>query len=516
MLTEDAVALDLAPHHEPADVAPIDATPAIDAPIDAPFDAPGDVMSALSERAIDASLDAPEEAAVDDLAEHDATDDATGDATDDAAETDVVDGPDGAEESATDASEDLSPETSDAAVTVGFPFRPEGCGYVIRRVSPGVTTADGHQSVAGAEPRPRNLHLTFEGEAESSVVVQWSTDADTLASEVRFGTHAERLDRVARGFSFTYAGAPGRREHEVHLCGLSAGSTYYYDAGGEAARSGVFRFSTAPAGATAVRALVAGDTRTHPEEWTHIAAHALAEGADLMVFTGDAVSSGANQSEWDALFEASPELFATLPTVWTHGNHEGLAEPYLAQFALPDHGGERGVEEWYALRYGPLELIALNDSVALESDLSVAQVDFLHAALGALDRRRVPFAVAMHHMPMFTTSSFHPPNTRAREAWAPLFDRYGVNVDLSGHVHSYESTLPLRASGEVATSATGTRYFNFGGGGASLYGFVEAAPWILTRESTRGYGVLTATATTLVWTAHRDDGSVIETVDLRR
>ena len=66
------------------------------------------------------------------------------------------------------------------------------------------------------------------------------------------------------------------------------------------------------------------------------------------------------------------------------------------------------------------------------------------------------------------------------------------------------------------TADRGTRFFNFGGGGAPLYTFNATQPWIQLRESTRGYAVLTASATTLSWTAHRDDGTTLETVDLLR
>ena len=420
-----------------------------------------------------------------------------------------------------DAGRPWSPPVETGAVA--FPYRAYQCAYDVRRVSPGVTAAQFHVDRAGTAPRPRNLHLTFAGDPSTSVVIQWSTDAATTASEVRFGESAASLDRTAHGFSFTYAGATGRRQHEVHLCGLAPGHTYAYDVGGSAAggRSPAWRFVTAPASPAEVRAIVAGDSRTNPSQWAAVARRALTEGADFLLLTGDAVADGASQAMWDALFDASPEIFATLPAVWTHGNHEGLAEPYFAQLALPDHGGARGVEQWYALTYGPLRLVALNDIVSAATDISIAQVDFLRANLSAVDRARTPHVITLHHQPMYTTSAAHGSDTTIRGSWGPLFDMFHVNVDLAGHVHSYESTRPLRggtstAAGAVVAPARGTRFFNFGGGGAPLYSFGTTATWIQLRESTRGYAVLTASATALTWTAHREDGSTLETVDLLR
>lgn len=65
-----------------------------------------------------------------------------------------------------------------------------------------------------------------------------------------------------------------------------------------------------------------------------------------------------------------------------------------------------------------------------------------------------------------------------REAWAPLFDRYQVDLVVSGHVHAYERTTPMRAgqparqvtSGDTVNPVTeGTTYICVGGGGNHLY-----------------------------------------------
>jgi Purple acid Phosphatase, N-terminal domain/Calcineurin-like phosphoesterase/Iron/zinc purple acid phosphatase-like protein C len=432
------------------------------------------------------------------------------------ASSDVAPRPDVA---APDAALPWSPpiETGD----VVFPYRAYRCGHVVRAVAPDITVARFHASVVGASPRPRNLHLTFAGDPSASVVIQWSTDADTLATEVRFGDRMGALDRVARGFSFTYAGGEGRRQHEVHLCGLDAGRTYVYDVGGEGARSAAYRFVTAPSGPSEVTALVTGDTRTNVAAWNAVTRRALTEGADLLIFTGDAVEWGGDQAQWDALFDASPEFWATTPAVWTHGNHEGLALPYFAQLALPDHGGARGVEQWYALTYGPLRIVALNDTVERDDDVTVAQAAFLREAVAGVSRARAPYLVTTHHQPFYTTSLTHPSATWLRAAWAPVFDALHVHVDLAGHVHSYESSLPLRGGtvdrdGVAVTASMGTRYLTFGGGGADLYDFGDRAPWLVARESVHGYGVLTASSTRLQWAARRDDGSLIETLDLLR
>jgi hypothetical protein len=413
-------------------------------------------------------------------------------------------------------SDPWNPPVETGAVT--FPYKAYRCGYSIRQVSPSNPAAIFHDDVAGAAPAPINLHLTIEGTASSSVVVQWATDDATHATEVRFGDAPDKLANVAHGFSFAY-GVANRREHEVHLCGLAPAHTYYYDAGGSAARGKVYSFTTAPDAATDATILVLGDTRSDPSVLGGFATAALGHGATAMALSGDAVATGGDQSLWDDLFAAAPDLFARLPAIWAHGNHEALSELYFAQLALPDHGGTGNVEEWFSTVYGPARFIVLNDTVSSGSLITGAEKTFLGATLAAADRTRTPFIFGMHHQPMYTTSSSHTSDTTIRGAWAPLFDQYHVNADLAGHVHSYESTLPLTGGtsssiGTTTTDALGTRYFNYGGGGAPLYSFGSMPAWILKRESVHGFAVMAMTATQTTWTAYRDDGSTIETLTM--
>ena len=405
--------------------------------------------------------------------------------------------------------------------SVAFPYTAYRCAYPIRQVAPSKPAAVFHGAAkVGTAPAVKNLHLSFAGDASSSIVVQWGTDDQTLGTEVRFGDSPTTLDKVAHGFSFTY-GVAGRREHELHLCGLLPAHTYYYDAGAGSARSAVHSFVTAPADASEIKVLVTGDTRTDPSVLTEIAQHALTDAPDVMIQSGDAVESGTSQAQWDALFAAAPKLFAEVPCYWVHGNHEGLSEVYFALHALPDNGTANGIEEWFAATYGPMRLVVLNDTLASNADLTGVEKTFLTSALAGIDRNRTPFAITSHHQPMYTTSSSHPSNTTVRGAWAPVFDKAHVNIDIAGHVHSYESTKPLSggtaaSTGTTTTDALGTRYINFGGGGAPLYTFLANQAYLQKRESTHGYAIVTIGASSLKWVSRRQDGTELETITLAK
>jgi acid phosphatase type 7 len=408
--------------------------------------------------------------------------------------------------------EPWNPPVETGAVT--FPYTAYRCGYAIRQVSPAQPSATFHEDTSGTTTTVKNLHLTIAGNASSSVVIQWSTDDATKATEVRFGDSPTKLDKIAHGLSFTY-GIANRRQHEVHLCGLAPNRTYYYDAGGSKERSKIYKLTTAPDGPTDVKILVAGDTRTTPATFGAMQAAMLASGARAFVLTGDAVATGGTQSQWDALFAAAPDFFAQLPGIWAHGNHEDLNEAYFAQLALPDNGAASGNEEWFATTYGPLRFVVLNDTVSSGSMITGVEKTFLDATLKAVDRTKTPFVVTMHHKPIYTTSNGHDPELVLRDTWAPLFDQYHVDIDLAGHVHSYESTLPINA-GAATTDALGTRYLVFGGGGAGLYGFKANQAYMKTRESVHGWALMSASATAITWTAYRDDGTTIESFAIPR
>ncbi len=395
---------------------------------------------------------------------------------------------------------------------VAFPLRLPSCEYDVRPPNAERLDVHHHADAYGPDPAVRALHLTFVGDPSRSMVVQWTTDAATLASVVRVVTPAGAA-RV-EGYSFPLPGTPARRQHEVHLCGLLPGTRYSYVASADRAAAPTHAFVTAPGGPGEVRALVVGDARTDPQEWGRISRRALAMAPDVMLFSGDAVADGANPQLWDEFFAEGADLLAEVPGLWADGNHEGQSALYYDLFALPGNGGSQHHEHWYAATYGPLRVVVLNDSTVPPEEIAGPETTFLAETLRTVDRQRTPFVVTLHHQPMHTDAVGHLPDTVTRNAWGPLFDRHHVDLDLSGHVHNYESTEPLVGARTVAPS--GTRYVIFGGAGAPLYPFRPREPWAHHRESVHGFGMLRATARTLRWEAYRDDGTLVDTIDVQR
>jgi 3',5'-cyclic AMP phosphodiesterase CpdA len=369
--------------------------------------------------------------------------------------------------------------------------------------------------VLGPDPTPRQVHLGLQNDPRTSIVVQWRTsDEATLASTVQYG-EGDALDQTIEGAMFVFqSGFSGNggtvRMHEAHLCGLKPDTVYSYRVGGEAGGvsgwSETFQFRTAPDLAPdsddEVVVAFVGDSRDGYDVWATLVALMQEKAPDLILFSGDAVTFGQIQLEWDYFFDAAQPLFARVPVVSAHGNHEGNAINYYAQFAMP------GSEEQFAIDYGALHVTVANDSPEEPSDVTTRVADYLRDELAASADR--PWQVVMHHKPIWSASANHGGDDILRESWQPIFDAAQVDLVLSGHDHDYERTEPMR--GDSVTPG-GTTYLVSGGAGAQLYGNGMGF-WTHYSEKTHSLVMLRIRKSAIVVESFRDDGSQIETFTL--
>jgi hypothetical protein len=402
-------------------------------------------------------------------------------------------------------------------------YTPTGCSYAV--TTPEVNDAAMGSDVFGTEqPAPDHVHVSIAGPADTSFAVNWRTDLETLASNVVYGTDRAMVEAadgagagvtLQAGHTMRYAprGTSGAatRVHEAHVCGLTAGTRYFYKVGGPGHWSEVYEVSTSPTiGTTEPWSFaVTGDSRGNEDNsWAISQREVLEAGVDLQIFSGDAVLVGNVQQQWNdeffgpsdpmSGFEMSDSL-AQIPLMMANGNHDLLATNYLAQFAWPQDqstGETAQGEEWYSFDYGNAHFIFLNDTVFDGRVIAGAERDWLAEDLRRADMNRanVPWIFVVHHQPLYTCLSRHSPQVNLRSAWQPLFDQYHVDVVWAGHNHVYERSRPINGldgtEGIVAAVGgsnfepqvtdgvpSGTVYVVAAGVGAPLYAVQSSCPF---------------------------------------
>ncbi|MBS1124274.1 MAG: metallophosphoesterase [Deltaproteobacteria bacterium] len=396
------------------------------------------------------------------------------------------------------------------------PFTDTGGTLAIADCGYSVTTRIGAEpprvadTFLGPDPTPRLVHLGIAGDPQTSMVVQWRTvDETTTTTTVRYGVGANlseaELTETVTGIQFAYEalGEDMPRIHQVHLCGLAPGTSYSYQAGAKGHFSPIYTFRTAPDVVAHPDAEVlfgyVGDSRDGYDVWGQIVANYVSRSPDLLLYTGDAVTIGIAQDEWELFLGVGEPLFAQVPIVFAHGNHEVNSINYYSQFAMP------GNQENFGFDYGFAHLTVANDTPGENDTLTGTVVDFLREDFEASKSAR--WKLLMHHQPMWSASN-HGSNMTLQTAWMPLIDQYGLDLVLNGHEHNFEITHPLRGGLVQPSTANATVYVVAGGAGAELHangtGF-----WTAYSESTHGAAVLRVRRDQLVLEAFRADGTLL-------
>jgi acid phosphatase type 7 len=195
--------------------------------------------------------------------------------------------------------------------------------------------------------------------------------------------------------------------------------------------------------------------------WAQLVDELVERTPDLLLFSGDAVTFGQLQPEWEEFFAVGEPLFAQVPVVSVHGNHDLNSINFYAQFAMP------GDEENFSFDYGHAHITVVNDSPEQLADLSGSTKAFLQNDLAAHAVAR--WKIVKHHRPVYSASLRHGSDTTLRAEWAPVFDQAQVDLVLNGHDHDYERSRPMRGDEVQASPADGTVYIVSGGAGAELY-----------------------------------------------
>lgn len=232
---------------------------------------------------------------------------------------------------------------------------------------------------------------------------------------------------------------------------------------------------------------------------------------DLAIHTGDIAVAGAYSQFDDEYFGVYRDLIGRIPFFTAPGNHDyGVSslQPYLDDFNLPRNGPVGLEERVYSFDWDQAHFVALDtfQSYAPGSP----QYAWLENDLAATQQL---WKFVFFHYPPYSSSS-HGSDLAVRNALAPLFERYGVDLIFTGHDHSYERTQPMIGDSVASAGRPAPVYFVTGGGGAPLYPLVTANSFTAYFQSVYHYTRTEVHGCTLTLQAIDKAGVVFDTFTL--
>ncbi len=433
-----------------------------------------------------------------------------------------------------------STKKTDAGV---FSYAPAGCAYKVTPVEARGYTDSQSDGAKGSAPLRVRVGLgggTTAGQPgyadpATSAVFTWETVEAATAAKVRLGTSPAALADVHAGYSWTTppptvgfgANEPGTSMHEVHVCGLTPGTTYTYQVGGGSPEvwSAPQQLATPPKTGK-ITIGVSGDSRDSADVFQAVQTRMRDLAVNLQLFSGDLLLYGTQQSLYASFLDKAwkdpagklltlgQQMMVVVP-----GNHENDSVQFFGNFSLPGDGPN--AETYGSFDVGGAHIAILDDqslAAGADSDTSKEQLAWLDADLAKADSNRagVPFLVVLHHRGDFSTSNHGTDGdvVRVRDELVPVWDRHHVDLVLNGHDHNYERSKPVTgpaANPTVQTAANaGTTYVVCAGAGASSYSPGSAPAAYRAKNAGFGgatgysgvYGVLTVEGRKLHFSAY--------------
>lgn len=214
---------------------------------------------------------------------------------------------------------------------------------------------------------------------------------------------------------------------------------------------------------TPLRFVYVGDAQNDVKSlWSRLIRESFRDAPRMtfMLHAGDMVNRGNSDHEWGQWFHSGDFIFATVPQIAIPGNHEYDRDPFhdasgqdpnrrhlsrrwAQRFEFPENGPKGTSENVFYIDVQGVRLIGL-DSQGVDVQM---QAQWLEKVLKNNPNR---WTVVTHHHPVYSTSRGRD-NPQLRKMWQPLYEKYGVDLVLQGHDHSYGRSGPIHAHDHAHT-----------------------------------------------------------------
>ncbi len=165
---------------------------------------------------------------------------------------------------------------------------------------------------------------------------------------------------------------------------------------------------------------------------------------------GDIIYPDGKSEDYDSnLFQYFGAVFPFVPVFTILGNHDWHEpeENYVREWKLP------GNEHYYSFDYGNAHFVGLDTKMGDVLYDSAAQVKWLEADLASIGDQQDWKVVFLHHNGRSCT---YKNDYKSVVGLYPIFEKYGVDLVLNGHAHTYERLNPMDGEGQVVERAMST------------------------------------------------------------
>jgi hypothetical protein len=367
-------------------------------------------------------------------------------------------------------------------------------------------------------PLPDRIILTWAGDPTTSQAVTWRTDSSVTKAVAEIAEAGDGPDFVTRAITYQAATEAFQSDlnnaqyHSVRFAQLKPATMYAYRVGDGFNWSEWNQFRTAEANRAPVEFLYVGDAQNDIYQlWSRLIRQGYSEAPKVrfIVHAGDLVNRGPSDSDWGEWHAAAGWINHSVVAFPTPGNHEysskQLTTHWRPQFTLPENG-VKGLEETnYYVDIQGVRMVALNSN-----RMQQEQAEWLDKLLANNSNRWT--VIAFHH-PIFSAARSRD-NKELREMWQPIFDKYRVDLVLTGHDHTYARSN-LQTGVSTREGSAGTVYV-VSVSGPKMYN-LEREDWMQRAgENTQLCQIIRISGDTLLYEARTARGVLYDAFDLHK
>lgn len=303
---------------------------------------------------------------------------------------------------------------------------------------------------------PDRIILNLTQNSSSSIAVTWRTNV--AVSEGLCELHPVAGGRIdnekVKSFKaktttveYEYEGEPAidANQHSCVFTDLAPGEKYLYRVGGNNIWSEWLEFQIPSEYDKPFTFIYFGDPQTDiKSQWSRVVrkAYNVVPDCAFMLYGGDIINRAGRDLEWDEWFHAGSFIYGTVPQVMTPGNHDyddlQLDPHWKYQFTQPENGPNEVKETCFFVDYKNLKIISIDS--ATESELEDENGKALKSQKVWLDSilsvNTKEWVVLTTHLPFYSPKQSRD-NALLRKNFQPIIEKYGVDLVLTGHDHSY-------------------------------------------------------------------------------